>query len=457
MTASRFSRIVAGKAEMEDAPYGFAELFGQRRAGMNAKKRIEEPRSEECLSRAEALAVLGVKAETLYSYVSRGLIRRVAVADGRSLYARRDVEHMKARSMARAGHGPVAAAAVHWGEPILTTHITQVSVEGPQYRSIPATDLARNGKSFGDVARFLWTASWAPEERTDIPVELPRHLAGAIASQPGLHIRHLLAQTVLALAFRPPADGETFVARSDRIMRALAGALGLLGPTRSFVPARRNEELTHHVLRALGGQTNGAAVSLLDKALILCADHDLTPSTFVARIAASVGADIYGCLGAALNAHFGARFGLGFDRIEEYLAAHTNRDRTDDSTHPVISYFHPLYPDGDPRARFIIALLLSTSETKSAAASVMTQISRMPARNDAEPTLEEALVVLSKALGLPDQAAGALFALARAAGWLAHIREQQDSSFIIRPRGKFEPADSVAIIGRERVGTFEGR
>ena len=58
----------------------------------------------------EATELLGVKAATLYAYVSRGRVRSVPSADGRGrLYARQDLERLKARSAARSGHGPVAA------------------------------------------------------------------------------------------------------------------------------------------------------------------------------------------------------------------------------------------------------------------------------------------------------------------------------------------------------------
>ena len=71
----------------------------------------------EFLSARDAAALLGVKLPTVYAYTSRGLIQSVPGGKGRSRrYRRRDLERLCARRDARAGHGPVAAAALRQGE-----------------------------------------------------------------------------------------------------------------------------------------------------------------------------------------------------------------------------------------------------------------------------------------------------------------------------------------------------
>src|SRR5262245_27008220 len=96
------------------------------------------------LGRTEVLGLLGIKPQTLYAYVSRGLIRSVPHPDGRSsLYAREDVDRVRARSAARAGRALIAAAAIRSGEPVIDTAITEITEEGPRYRGRLASDLAR--------------------------------------------------------------------------------------------------------------------------------------------------------------------------------------------------------------------------------------------------------------------------------------------------------------------------
>src|SRR6185436_12773289 len=118
------------------------------------------------LSAAEAARFLGVKRETLYAYTSRGLLRSEPGARGRGRrYSRSDLERLKARGEARAGHGPVAAGALRWGEPVLATAISSIRVSGPAYRGQSAVDLARSGASFESVAELLFTGTLARDAR----------------------------------------------------------------------------------------------------------------------------------------------------------------------------------------------------------------------------------------------------------------------------------------------------
>ncbi|MCA9334389.1 citrate synthase, partial [Candidatus Saccharibacteria bacterium] len=53
------------------------------------------------------------------------------------------------------------------------------------------------------------------------------------------------------------------------------------------------------------------------------------------------------------------------------------------------------------------------------------------------PNLDFGLVVLAKALDLPDHAPFSLFALGRTAGWIGHILEQYELDRLIRPRAQY--------------------
>src|SRR5580704_6343602 len=107
---------------------------------------------------AEAARILGVKPATLYAYVSRGWVRSVPAGRGKArLYARADLDRLRTRSAARAGHGPVAGGALRWGEPVLDSAISSVEAGLLRYRGVSATELATSGVSFERVAELLWT------------------------------------------------------------------------------------------------------------------------------------------------------------------------------------------------------------------------------------------------------------------------------------------------------------
>src|SRR3954469_4311514 len=120
------------------------------------QRRFDNQPTELLDSRAAA-KLLGVELRTLYAYASRGLVRSVRGARGlKRMYAREDLERLKARSSARAGHGAVAAGALRWGEPVLDSAITEITPQGPAYRGRLATDLAAQGVAFENVAELLW-------------------------------------------------------------------------------------------------------------------------------------------------------------------------------------------------------------------------------------------------------------------------------------------------------------
>jgi citrate synthase len=91
---------------------------------------------------------------------------------------------------------------------------------------------------------------------------------------------------------------------------------------------------------------------------------------------------------------------------------------------------HVLYPDGDPRAQ----ALLERFEPSPEMARLQSAVGAV---TGLAPNVDFALVAMSQALKLPDDAPFALFATARCAGWIAHAIEQGQSGGVIRPRARY--------------------
>src|SRR5579859_424978 len=110
------------------------------------------------IDRATALATLGVRAQTLYAYVSRGRIgARPDPGDPRrSLYRAADIAALRGRRSRRSQD--IAASALSWGEPSIATAISTVRDGRLVYRGHDAADLAMTA-TLEDVARLLWQAS----------------------------------------------------------------------------------------------------------------------------------------------------------------------------------------------------------------------------------------------------------------------------------------------------------
>ena len=405
------------------------------------------------LTRDEALGILRVKPQTLYCYVSRGYIRSVPQPDGRSsFYAREDVEKMKAKSAARAGHGAAAAGAMRWGEPVIQTAITEITPQGPRYRSRLALDLVRANVPFETVAEFLWTGQWFDElecwRAPAPPVQIASLFAASAKLNDDVHVQHLMALIVewLGVAEGPRIErvqmGGTPVQSARRVIRAMTGAFGHLSTRRGFLPLVDDESIARGLARAL--EADASIAPHLNAALILLADHELNPATFAARIAASGGADVHASIGSALDVHYGALVGRGCDRVEQLFAgsaepaAVVSRVKAmHDAARKLPGFNHPLYPDGDPRGRFLIALAREHALDKKLVRNMSDALLRIEDEFEAHPTCETGLVFLCRALGLPDRTAGGMYALGRSAGWVAHVLEQRLAGFVIRPRAKF--------------------
>jgi citrate synthase len=64
-------------------------------------------------------------------------------------------------------------------------------------------------------------------------------------------------------------------------------------------------------------------------------------------------------------------------------------------------------------------------------------IAAMAAADRSAPNVDTAIVALASALRMPMDAMPGLFAIARTAGWTAHVLEQYDAGFLIRPRARY--------------------
>ncbi len=409
------------------------------------------PIDGDYVSAREAADLLGVKANTLYTYVSRGFIRSVAQPGRKArLYYREDVAKAQARSEARQGQGPAAESAMRWGQPVINTTITEITPAGPRYRGHSAIDLVRSGGAFEAVADLLWTGVWHESTRawpvTPRPEEFQRLVRAVSALRPERQIRRALAAVaeMLALTLASGAEARLATAPARQLIHALAGTFALLRPGAAYANIRDGESVAAFLARAAKLKVTAAHVAALDAALIVSADHELAPSTFAARIAASTGGDVQACVVSALCAFEGSLTGLGCDKAEDLLAGARNPKAlakrfagVQQQGQKFPGFNHPFYARGDPRALLLIELAKSLPSQSALSETVYTFLDYAAKEFQAYPSLPIGLVTLSSALGLPQRAAGALMAIGRSAGWIAHVQEQRTAGFLLRPRARY--------------------
>jgi citrate synthase len=383
--------------------------------------------AENVISSVEATRRLGVAAGTLYAYVSRGLVRSFPhPADPRArLYAAADVEALIRRKTRMRRPAGAAATALDWGLPVLATKLSSIESGRLAYRGQDATLLAEDGTLEG-TARLLWGIESDPFAGLRFD---PGRIAGwsrtAALTADAMPTDRALALLPLLLKDDPAvAAGAPGAALAARLVLALAAAMA--------GPSYRADMALHEGLARAWRRPRAA--DAIRRALVLSADHELNPSTFAVRVVASTGARLTVCLLAGLAALSGPRHGgmvarvrallEEAERIGDPLAAVDARLRRGDL---IPGFQHPLYPEGDPRARALLAHI----RLHPLAGGVIAAIRRLTGHR---PTIDVALAALEMSHGLPKGAALALFALGRSVGWIAHAFEQQAAGTLIRPR-----------------------
>ncbi len=379
------------------------------------------------LSADIALNRLGVRPQTLYAYVSRGRIAARPDPDDprRSHYRASDIAALATRK----ARGRKAA-----------------DVGGRRDR------LGRAGAGLGDHDRGGRAAVLSRPGRRAAGGDRDAGRRGAAAARRG---RGRLCPATVEVRRRRRArrrGQRAFVRPGESAPRPIAP-----------MPRPRGRRISRWRRRHLRGQRRGrgrgigvdggaiherlgrawgcgrGGMDLIRRALVLLADHELNASTFAARVTASTGASLSACALAGLSALSGPLHGGVFARVGRSggrsapslrrrrgggrRAWRTGWRRRASATRCI-----PRGTLGRGRCSRPSRRRLPWRRLRDGGGG------RRRARRD---NVDFALVALTEALGLPEEAPFALFAVARCAGWLAHAMEQAASGALIRPRARY--------------------
>jgi citrate synthase len=391
------------------------------------------------LSAQEASSKLGVSLATLYAYVSRGRIDSRAGADGRSReYSANDIDQLIERRQAGRGAAQAAAHSLAWGLPVLETRISLIRPHGHYYRGVSAIELAESGATLEDVARLLWDCG----DHNPFGAMRTHTWPDAIASllrQPGIPPleRTTAAMPLLAL------DAPHTHSADPRHRRDYAAQL--LRETTALLCNTHPDARPIHQLMVASWQSEDVHLSELVRcALVLCADHELNASSFATRVAASTGASLHVAVCAGLATLSGPHHGGAVarahafiqDMLRERQPSQTLRERLRRGD-VLPGWGHPLYTEGDPRGTMLLEKLGATHPQSAHLRRILHLIESVQMQCGQRPNLDFALATIASAYDLGANAALAIFAAGRMAGWLAHALEQQESGSLIRPRASY--------------------
>lgn len=366
----------------------------------------------------DAMNVLGVRAQTVYAYASRG---RIGVSPDpqdsrRSRYRSADVNALVRRKSTGRTRKTLAETTLFGAEPSVPTAVSTFVNGRVYYRGVEVVGLSATA-TLESAAGLLWGLGEAP---VFAPGPSSRVAPG--------RVRAFTELATLA------ASAHSTHGRRARVLGEEAALL--VGRVATAFGASSNAALPLHERFASGWGQSRTFAQLLRRTLVLLADHEITSSAFSSRITASTGASLPACLLAGLATFSGPLHGDASGRVRLLFdeVAHQGADAVVDrylsAAMPLPGFGHHIYPEGDPRAASVMADLKPP-------AHIARLIERVEALTGQWPSMDVVLATLVARYKLPADAAFALFATARSVGLLAHSMEQLSVDSVIRPRGRY--------------------
>ncbi|MEP2978478.1 MAG: citrate synthase family protein [Lentilitoribacter sp.] len=362
------------------------------------------------LTANEVCETLNISRQTLYAYVSRGKVRADAQqGDARkSLYHSHDVETLLASKKRGRSRRAIAKSTQSWGEPVLRSEISHIDEGNLYYRGYDAIEMSKEA-TYENVAKLLINTDlkFDPDFKF-VPIE------GKNA-----FVRMLAAATHILTTNYPLEEAE----RNGFILKSLLAAI-------CQIETLSGEAFHNQLANYFSEDDNFADIAR--RCLVLCADHELNPSAYTARVAASAHASTEACILAALASFSGTRHG-SMTSMTRWWVGRAAMKKGDDQIefikgikHPP-GFGHPIYPKIDPRAEE----LLKHFDMPDGWGEIIKQIEK---QYGLYPNIDFALAAMEKSLGLRPKTGQTLFGFGRVIGWIAHTEEQRESGKLIRPR-----------------------
>jgi len=215
------------------------------------------------------------------------------------------------------------------------------------------------------------------------------------------------------------------------------------------IPARQDLGQAANFLYMLRGtEPAPEEVKALDVSLILYAEHEFNASTFTARVIVSTLADMHAGITGAIGALKGPLHGGANEKVMDLLRAAGGPDTAAAWVQAalarkerIMGFGHRVYKSGDVRAQILKKYARQMAEKSGdlhweETAEVIEQV--MAQQKNMYPNLDWPAGRLYHAMRLDVPLYTPIFAMARVAGWAAHIIEQMDNNRLIRPRALYK-------------------
>src|SRR3954454_17076603 len=266
----------------------------------------------------------------------------------------------------------------------------------------------------------------------------------------------VMRSAISMLGLYDPDNGkETTPEINERRARSITAKIGVIAAyfhrarkSKSLPPVRDDLTEAEHFLYLMCGEPQPKEASdTLDVAFVLHADHGTNASTFSARVTISTLTDFYSAITAAIGTLKGPLHGgvnEGVIHMLEEIGSEDNVDAYVDrmlaEKKKIMGIGHRVYKTLDPRAPHLRDMAVKMSDKLGDAKWIrmserIAQLMKEKKNLNANVDFYSATVYYS--LGIPTDLFTPIFAIARTAGWTAHVLEQLADNRLIRPESVY--------------------
>ena len=322
------------------------------------------------------------------------------------------------------------------------------------YRGYRIGDLVEHG-TYPAVANLLWTGEWEP--RHHLPTgPVPPAVMTALRALPATAKPMDALRTAVSvwgatqvLDWPPtPEQARALTAFSPSALAAFARLRQGLEP----VEPNPELDLVPSFLYQLNGTPADAGTArALDAYFVVGAEHGLNASTFAARVITSTRSDMASAVTGAIGALKGPLHGGAPSEVVEQIHTVGSPERAEAWVRETIArgerlmgFGHRVYRAYDPRATALrevaesmdhrpdwLALAIAVEDV------ALRVLAELHPERSLKTNVEFYAAPVLQGVGLTPDLFAATFALARHAGWTAHVLEQAASNRIIRPDASY--------------------
>jgi citrate synthase len=341
------------------------------------------------------------------------------------------------------------------------------------YRGIPIEELAEKS-SFEETAYFLVHGSLPTEvELKRFSSDLENHISLNTQDIRWLkdfpvsaHPMDVLNTCVSLMGLPETGDYEVGTESDLRagihILGKMASYLAAFNRIRKgegpILPDNKLSYAANFLWMLTGKKPKEKEVRIMDLCLILHAEHGVCASTFATLVTSSTFSDVYSSIVTAIGTlkgylHGGANEQVirmleeigGPENVEDYINEAMEKKKK------IMGFGHRVYKALDPRARILKKYARDLTDKRDevlfkTALKVEEIMEKKFGPKGVYPNVDFYSGFVYKALGIPTDMFTSIFALARSAGWIAHILEYRESNRIFRPRGIYNGPVNVKYI-----------